>query len=434
MSSITKFARLSAAISRRASAATAALLGLLACAAAPAQYMYIYGTHKPPGVADTLRKCVFNGTTLTTVSTWTMPVRGTVASGVFQNAGEIDVEGRFVYLHYTSHGLFGPAELRTYQENATGYTLVNTWVLPTVTPPLGQTHNALDFAVDGNEVLLFFRPLGAPSEVRRYDLNTHAYLGSIFPPLVLGSAPDEIEADNGVLHALHKPTGSPYQINRMTMPAGAWTTSTAPYAPGTSTNPQGLHGYLGNTMVTIHFPPTGTVLVGHNVTPGGLVPTTAGIPSPTIPLAGINYSMVEIAIDAGYVPATIVPYGSGCSGSNGLVPLLSSTGSPIIGTTISVNLSGALANTTAVLALGVGATSVSLAPNGAPGCWILTTQETLIPLFTSPTGTVSVPYAIPPAPVLLGTSLYAQMGINDATANAADWVTTRGLQVFYGNG
>ena len=85
--------------------------------------------------------------------------------------------------------------------------------------------------------------------------------------------------------------------------------------------------------------------------------------------------------------------------SGGLVPLLSNTGTPKIGTTFSVDLSQARPNTTAFLALGFSDTTwlgqplpLDLGKFGAPTCFLYSSVTLLHVVMTDATGSASLKY------------------------------------------
>jgi hypothetical protein len=128
-----------------------------------------------------------------------------------------------------------------------------------------------------------------------------------------------------------------------------------------------------------------------------------------------------------------IAYGLGLKGAGNFVPELTGSGCPEPGAPIVLRLSNALGGSSAALFVGVskaalpfkGGTfhlgpvllTVNLAVGGAPGA--------------AGAGSLSLPSALPPLPVLSGTSLYLQAGFSDAAA-VQKVSLTQGLQLEIG--
>lgn len=125
-------------------------------------------------------------------------------------------------------------------------------------------------------------------------------------------------------------------------------------------------------------------------------------------------------------------FGAACAGSRGK-PVLSAAGVPRLGTTFSVQLSGAVSGARAVLFFGGSDRTWSgvrlpfdLGAFGAPGCVILASGEVQIDARTSASGTAGVPVAVPNITSLKGVRFYNQWIVTDPAANRAGLATSNG--------
>lgn len=83
-------------------------------------------------------------------------------------------------------------------------------------------------------------------------------------------------------------------------------------------------------------------------------------------------------------------------------------GAPFIGESRSIVLRDAPAGQLATLVLGQGNPNMDLGPLGAPGCFLYTPLDLLLPFQTSGSGFVQVPYQVPNDPALIGSGLNLQ--------------------------
>lgn len=125
-------------------------------------------------------------------------------------------------------------------------------------------------------------------------------------------------------------------------------------------------------------------------------------------------------------PVSTLPwnYNVICCGAS-VVPTISSTGVPTIGKQFAIDLSNALPNAKALLAIGETKTNTDLTFAGAPGCTLLTNPLLALGVTTSNAGTFSLPQSVPNDSKLLGATFYTQFAVNDAV-NALKLVFTAG--------
>ncbi|MCA8966461.1 MAG: LamG domain-containing protein, partial [Planctomycetes bacterium] len=109
-------------------------------------------------------------------------------------------------------------------------------------------------------------------------------------------------------------------------------------------------------------------------------------------------------------PAAAVTIGAGCPGTGNLTPAIAATGAPVTGTTFSVDLSDALANSVAA-ALFAFARNDQAIGNGCTSYPQLPGVTSL--LLTSGVGAATAPVSIPANPSLIGLEIFAQWGVLD---------------------
>lgn len=121
-------------------------------------------------------------------------------------------------------------------------------------------------------------------------------------------------------------------------------------------------------------------------------------------------------------------------------PRLTVVGTPRIGATVQLNLSAALPNSAAFLAMGLSDTTsssgplpFSLAPLGAPGCFVLTSSESLQLRVVDGLGATSGGLTVPNDPSFVSMRLYAQYLVVHPTANSLGMLTSAGSNLFLGN-
>lgn len=117
-------------------------------------------------------------------------------------------------------------------------------------------------------------------------------------------------------------------------------------------------------------------------------------------------------------------FGTGCKGSNTVIPVLSNTGLPETSKPFTINLSRARANSAAGFITGDSKTSWSGIPLpfdlggfGATGCSLLVSILALNPLPTDANGNASVTANVPNDPALIGLEFHQQWLVLDAGSN-----------------
>ncbi|MAG56050.1 MAG: hypothetical protein CMJ83_07150 [Planctomycetes bacterium] len=128
--------------------------------------------------------------------------------------------------------------------------------------------------------------------------------------------------------------------------------------------------------------------------------------------------------------AGVSPFGAGCAGPTGLVPVIGIAGGlPHPGNRdFAITLSNAPSSAVAILALST--TAASLPIPGAPGCVAYGGPPYLfLPTVTSPTGTASIPLSIPCTSALLGAFVPCQWAIATPGFNAAGLIVSDDIDV-----
>lgn len=158
--------------------------------------------------------------------------------------------------------------------------------------------------------------------------------------------------------------------------------------------------------------------------------------------AGLYYVNIHsTAFGAGEIrgqvgPATVpTTYGAGCAGTNTLTPAIGGTAFPMLGSTFSITLANAKANSQALLFLGDSNTSFAgiplpfaLGPIGMNGCTLLCSDFGLnLTSATSATGTASLGLPVPLNLALAGAQFYSQWFPIDPGANPLGIVASNGL-------
>lgn len=164
-------------------------------------------------------------------------------------------------------------------------------------------------------------------------------------------------------------------------------------------------------------------------------------PAPSSPITGVAVNtpayvtddfagrLRDATPDAGaYESTSFALYGQGCPGTGALVPAMSGSGNVVLGSTnFAFELTQAPALSLAVLIGGFSRTTSVLGPLPAPiggGCAILASPDTTSAFVTSPTGTVTMPFAIPNSPTLSGLDLFFQWAIVDPASGSPLGLTT----------
>jgi CubicO group peptidase (beta-lactamase class C family) len=130
-------------------------------------------------------------------------------------------------------------------------------------------------------------------------------------------------------------------------------------------------------------------------------------------------------------PGDVTPFGVGCGGTAAPIQF-NATGTPDIGEELTFQLANAPANRFALTVLGVQQTITSLAPSGAPGCYLYTSPVSTLLAVTNAAGAASMPWDVPAVPAAIGLTLRAQGVVLQPTANPLGLVTTRALDVQLG--
>ncbi len=113
-----------------------------------------------------------------------------------------------------------------------------------------------------------------------------------------------------------------------------------------------------------------------------------------------------------------------CQGGAGAVPTLSNTGTPTVGGSFSLNLTGAKANAAAFLLVGLSDKAwnalrlpYDLNPLGATGCVLASSGEVLFGVVADSKGAASRPFSVPNDLKLVGARFFNQFFVFDAKAN-----------------
>ena len=124
-----------------------------------------------------------------------------------------------------------------------------------------------------------------------------------------------------------------------------------------------------------------------------------------------------------------------CMGSgrgSGLRPHLSSTGSPVIGSVVSLSLTDALPQASALLQLGASQSRFALDALGAPGCVIHTSGDVSVLMRTDLLGAAATAIGIPNSGALVGQVAYLQFLVADPAANRLGVVTSSAASIRIG--
>ncbi len=160
------------------------------------------------------------------------------------------------------------------------------------------------------------------------------------------------------------------------------------------------------------------------------------------PKAGFHRATEPRYYKVGVRPnASVQPYGKGCAGSNGKVPVFSPYSFPWLGANFfRVGLDRAKPQAPAVLFIGRSSTKfagmplpLSLGFMGAPGCDLNVAVIFMNPTSTGNSGKAFVDMALPNAPALERSVFYMQWAVLDPKANQAGMVTTQGLKAQVGS-
>jgi len=167
------------------------------------------------------------------------------------------------------------------------------------------------------------------------------------------------------------------------------------------------------------------------------LPGTAFVSVENAPLGGGRTPELPLAISG--TTGSLTLYGSGCRGSNALVPSLTGVGAPRIGATFTERISNAPAGAPVVLGTGASRTTwlgvplpANLAAFGAPLCNLLAAYDLTLTAAAA-SGTATFDLAIPANPEFVGVHVFQQGLVVDAAANALGLAFTQGADLRLGN-
>ena len=157
----------------------------------------------------------------------------------------------------------------------------------------------------------------------------------------------------------------------------------------------------------------GTFYIGYENSPGGFISNLQAGAGGT--------GFYRTAVTGAWSQSALVQRPSwrvNCFGGSAVVPKLGNNGSPILGSSYDVTLSGALGGSLAVLVSGLSDTSYNgvalpAALPGAPGCDVLVAPEVLDLYLTSASGAASATVSLPASPSFIGSQLYHQWAVVD---------------------
>ena len=138
-------------------------------------------------------------------------------------------------------------------------------------------------------------------------------------------------------------------------------------------------------------------------------------------------------IEVSMLTGKVSLHGDGCVGSNG-TPALNFSGSPVVGNTLSFDLTNGVPNGIALFFAGFSNAfpfPFDLTILGMPGCYAYTDLTVTSALFLDPLGAGSFPLPIPASAV--GLLFYGQYAVLDPAANAFGFTTSNYGRVHTGN-
>jgi hypothetical protein len=195
----------------------------------------------------------------------------------------------------------------------------------------------------------------------------------------------------------------------------------------------------GSTFLSgiTHVPATGNFLITqsggttlYEVDPGGaLLSTTPLAPFGIVNTQGVHYNPEQerllvvdnslsttFVFDLPFCSGSVASAGTGCPDAQGTPLALGASGCPDLGAAFTLVVTGSPANLVpAILSIGVSDASwlglplpLDLALFGAPGCFVYTSNEVLIPGIPNAGGAASLPVVIPNDPTLSGGVAHVQ--------------------------
>jgi V8-like Glu-specific endopeptidase len=197
----------------------------------------------------------------------------------------------------------------------------------------------------------------------------------------------------------------------------------------THAGPQQTHsnatalGYQTDTTGGNSGSPVIDETTGHAIgvhTHGGCTTSGTGYNSGTKTTYAPFLAALQASACAGATPAAYGTFGAGCAGSNG-VDTLSATGTPKLGASFNVNLTGGAASSFGVQFFGVSNTTwlaipLPFAIPGSASCSLLCSGEIMRAYATSAAGGASVVHTVPSDPSLIGGVVFHQNVTADGAA------------------
>ena len=221
-------------------------------------------------------------------------------------------------------------------------------------------------------------------------------------------------------------------------------------SPNGTLNLTGAFGGLTGPPIAahVHLGPVGVnggIVFGLVIAGPSLSATYVPTPADLVNMrAGNWYVNIHTAANPGgeirgqLLPATLpTTFGEGCLGSNGVRPQIGATRFPSVGSSMSVDLYGAVAGSITLFAFGGSRDLVSgviplpidLPALGlaAPKCFLLVDPVTLLVVLADPLGCASLLLSVPMSPSLRGSNFYPQWFVLDPLANPSGFVASSGL-------
>ena len=146
-----------------------------------------------------------------------------------------------------------------------------------------------------------------------------------------------------------------------------------------------------------------------------------------------TFDSASLKMEVSMLMGKVSSHGDGCPGSNG-TPTLNLSGSPVVGNTLSFDLTNGVPSGVALFFAGFSNSTpfpLELSFLGMPSCYAYTDLTVSVPLFLDPAGAGSIPLPIPPSAV--GLLFYAQFAVLDPPANSFGFTTSNYGRVHTGN-